>query len=294
MKKTLNLITALLLITAMVLPAFAISVSSVRQNGAPVVDVVVKETNKKDPANQETVKPEDITVVVTPLVEQEKASWATQQEIKAATESLNEGDLTQVQAVQEAVKALNALNAALKPGASIIKPGTIVKPVIPEAKPAVPAVKPATPAETVPGETIPAETMPAETAPAQYTEVKAEDLIVSEVFHVDASHTDVAITFEADGIRAGQFLMVMVFVDGQWQVLDFNDVEIVEDGKVRITFRQFGTVAFVVDKNEVEQYMAEDAEKAKLEKQNNGNKNHPNNNNKPNNNSGNKNNPGKK
>ena len=281
MKKTLNLITALLLITAMVLPAFAISVSSIRQNGAPVVDVVVKETNKKDPATQETVKPEEITVVVTPLVEQEKASWTTQQEIKAATESLNEGNLTQVQAVQEAVKALNELNAALKPGASIIKPGTIAKPVIPEAKPAVPA-------ETVPGETIPAETIPAETAPAQYTEVKAEDLIVSEVFHVDASHTDIAITFEAEGIRAGQFLMVMVFVDGQWQVLDFNDVEIVEDGKVRITFRQFGTVAFVVDKNEVEKYMAEDAEKAKLEKQNNGNKNHPNSN------SGNKNNPGKK
>lgn len=265
MKKMLNLITALLLITAMVLPAFAISVSSIRQNGAPVVDVVVKDTNKKDPANQETVKPEDITVVVTPLVEQEKASWTTQQEMKAATESLNEGDLTQVQAVQEAVKALNALNAALKPGASIIKPGTIVKPVIPEAKPAVPA-------ETIPGETIPAETIPAENTPVQYTEVKAEDLIVSEVFHVDASHTDIAITFEADGIRAGQFLMVMVFVDGQWQVLDFNDVEIVEDGKVRITFRQFGTVAFVVDKNEVEQYMAEDAEKAKLAKQTPGSK----------------------
>lgn len=236
MKKTLNLITALLLISALILPVFGISVSSVRQNGAPVVDNVKTENGT---ALQETV-----TVVVTPLVEQEKASWAVQQEIKAATESLNDGDLTQVPAVQEAVKALNELNAALKPGASIIKPGTIVKP-------AAPAVKPGTPEETT----------PAETAPVQYTEVKAEDLIVSEVFHVDASHTDVAITFDAEGIRAGQFLMVMVFVDGQWKVLDFNDVEIVEDGKVRITFRQFGTIAFVVDKNEVEQFMAQDSRK---------------------------------
>lgn len=225
MKKVWNLAIMLLLVTAMVLPVFAESVDSVRQQGAPTVLEV------------ETVEDEKVTVVVTPLAEQEKASWTVQQEIKTATKALNEGDLTKVKAVQEAVNALNELNAALQPGEAAVKPGT-------------PAPQPGTPAETIP----------------QQAEVKVENLVVSEVFHVDASHTNVAITFEAESIRTGQFLMVMVFVDGQWQVLDFDAVEIIEDGKVKITFERYGTVAFIVDQTEVEQFMAEDAAKEALVK----------------------------
>ena len=55
--------------------------------------------------------------------------------------------------------------------------------------------------------------------------------------------------------------MVMVFVDGQWKVLDFDAVEILEDGKVKIVFQQYGTVAFIVDKDEQAQYLAEQAKK---------------------------------
>ena len=187
MKKMLNLLMVLLLVVSMVLPVLAEETDSVRQNGAPTVAEVEDDT---------------MEVVVTPLIDMDKASWEVKQEMEAAAEALNEGDLTKVQGVQEAVQALNEMNAA-------------------EAA----------------GEETPAE-------------IKVEDLVVSEVFHVDASKPGVAITFQAEGIKAGQFLMVMVFVDGQWVVLDADAVEILEDGKVRIVFENYGTVAFVVDKNE--------------------------------------------
>lgn len=242
MRKVWNLFMAMLLITALVLPVCAAAVNSVRQPGAPVVSEV---ENKA------------VTVIVTPLVEQEKASWAVKQEIQTATKALNDGDLTKVQSVKEAVKALNELNASLKPGSAILKPGTIIQPV--------------TPAETVPAETVPGETLPVqEQETQQWTEIKVENLVVSEVFHVTADQTGVAVTFEAEGIRAGQFLMVMVFVNGEWKVMDFNAVEILEDGKVRITFDQYGTVAFIVDKDEQAKYQAEAALEAEQAKKNGG------------------------
>ena len=144
-------------------------------------------------------------------MDQDKASWEVKQEMQAAAESLGEGDLTQVQSVQDAVAVLNEKNAAEATG---------------------------------------------EEAPE---EIKAENLVVSEVFHVDANQAGVAITFEAEGIKAGQFLMVMVFVDGEWVVLDSEKVEILEDGKVRIIFENYGTVAFVVDKNEAAAAVAANA-----------------------------------
>lgn len=188
MKKVLNLFMVFLLITSMVLPVFATEIASVRQDGAPTV-------SKKE---------ETVDVVITPLVDQDKASWKVQQELKTATETLNEGDLTTLQSVQDAVQILNEQNA----GKSAAEQTT--------------------------------------------AEIKAEDLVVSEVFHVYASEKNIPITFDAEGIKVGQFLMVMVFVDGQWVVLDADAVEILEDGKVRITFENYGVVAFVVNKHEAE------------------------------------------
>ena len=196
MKKVLNLVLVALLVVSMILPVFAESAESVRQTGAPTVVEVEDKT---------------VTVTVTSLMDQDKASWEVKQEMQAAAESLGEGDLTQVQSVQDAVAVLNEKNAAEATG---------------------------------------------EEAPE---EIKAENLVVSEVFHVDANQAGVAITFEAEGIKAGQFLMVMVFVDGEWVVLDSEKVEILEDGKVRIIFENYGTVAFVVDKNEAAAAVAANA-----------------------------------
>jgi len=186
MKRMLNIFMVLLLAASTVLPAFAADTPSVRQNGAPTVIEV------SDKAAE---------VFVVPLMEKDKASWQVRQELDTSVEALHEGDLTQVQAVQDAVKALNE--------------------------------------QRVLGE---------EQAPA---EIKAEDLVVSEVFYVSATEKNLTGTFEVEGIKAGQFLMVMVFVNGEWVVLDADSVRILEDGKVCVAFREYGPVAFAVNKNEV-------------------------------------------
>lgn len=86
---------------------------------------------------------------------------------------------------------------------------------------------------------------------AALAENNPEKLAVSELFYVacdvceaDAEHT---ITFNAAGVKAGQFLMVMVFVDGEWVAVDAEKV-VVEDGKVTVTLEKLGPVAFVVEK----------------------------------------------
>lgn len=91
------------------------------------------------------------------------------------------------------------------------------------------------------------------TPTAEDPEIKAEDLVVSEVFHVIADRAGITVTFEAEGIKADQFLMVMIFVDGEWIVLDADAYEILEDGKIQIFFEHLGTVAFVVKKSEINQ-----------------------------------------
>ena len=52
-------------------------------------------------------------------------------------------------------------------------------------------------------------------------------------------------------MKQDDFLMVMCFVDGQWVILDADQVEILEDGTVNVTFTErVGTIAFVVEKTE--------------------------------------------
>lgn len=85
------------------------------------------------------------------------------------------------------------------------------------------------------------------------TPVKAENLVVRDLFHV-STQTAMnegdrrVITFQAEGLKKGDFLMVMVFVDGQWVILDEELVEITKDGEARITFPVLGPVAFVTEK----------------------------------------------
>ena len=47
------------------------------------------------------------------------------------------------------------------------------------------------------------------------------------------------------------FLMVMCYVDGEWVILEPDQVEIGEDGSVSVTFYEYvGTIAFVTEKSE--------------------------------------------
>lgn len=90
-------------------------------------------------------------------------------------------------------------------------------------------------------------------------DVKADDLVVRDLVNVTltqeyaedlalAGH-NITLNFKL-GMNPGDFLMVMCFVDGQWVILDADQVEILEDGTVNVTFReQIGTIAFVVERS---------------------------------------------
>ena len=89
------------------------------------------------------------------------------------------------------------------------------------------------------------------------TEVKAENLAVSELFHVELNAAaekalkkdgEITLTIKAEGIEKDQFLIVMVFVDGEWVVIDAENVEITKDGEVKVTIENVGPIAFVVEK----------------------------------------------
>lgn len=92
----------------------------------------------------------------------------------------------------------------------------------------------------------------AETLKEMKVDVKAENLVVRDVFHV-ALDKEIKegekqeITFKAEGLKKGDFLMVMVFVDGEWVILDAENVEITADGEVKVAFEQVGPVAFVTE-----------------------------------------------
>lgn len=83
--------------------------------------------------------------------------------------------------------------------------------------------------------------------------VKASDLVVRDLFHVAldkglANGEKKTITFKAEGIEKDSVLIVMVFVDGEWVVVDSKNVEITKAGQVKVTFDVVGPVAFVTTK----------------------------------------------
>lgn len=82
---------------------------------------------------------------------------------------------------------------------------------------------------------------------------KASDLVVRDLFYVAldkelAAGEEKTITFKAEGIEKDSVLIVMVFVDGEWVVIDSKNVEITKAGQVKVTFDTVGPVAFVTTK----------------------------------------------
>lgn len=90
-------------------------------------------------------------------------------------------------------------------------------------------------------------------------DLTVSDLVVCDLFHV-AVGEDVAQTIENGGSiilkfdlnrKADELLIVMVYVDGEWIVIDADKVEINEDGEVSVAFDvPLGPIAFVVQKTE--------------------------------------------
>ena len=93
----------------------------------------------------------------------------------------------------------------------------------------------------------------AQTLKEMKADVKVENLVVRDLFHVSldkelAAGEEKTITFKADGLKKTDFLLVMVYVDGEWVILDRDKVEITKDGQVKVTFDVVGPVAFVTEK----------------------------------------------
>lgn len=83
--------------------------------------------------------------------------------------------------------------------------------------------------------------------------VKASDLVVRDLFYVAldkelADGEEKTVTFKAEGVEKDSLLIVMVFVDGEWVVVDPENVEITKNGEVKVTFDVVGPVAFVTAK----------------------------------------------
>lgn len=90
------------------------------------------------------------------------------------------------------------------------------------------------------------------------TDLTAEDLVVRDLFYLELEkeleetlekEKEVAISFEVEGMEKDDFLMVMVFVDGEWVIVDAENVEFSEDEEVTVTFEAVGPIAFVTEKD---------------------------------------------
>ena len=90
------------------------------------------------------------------------------------------------------------------------------------------------------------------------TDLTAEDLVVRDLFYLELEkeleetlekEKEVAVTFEVEGMEKDDFLMVMVFVDGEWVIVDAENVEFSEDEEVTVTLEAVGPIAFVTEKD---------------------------------------------
>lgn len=92
------------------------------------------------------------------------------------------------------------------------------------------------------------------------SKLTADDLVVRDLVNVQLTEEyaqelakpdhSITLTFQMD-LEPDDFLMVMCYVDGEWVILEPDQVEIGEDGSVSVTFYgHVGTIAFVTEKSE--------------------------------------------
>lgn len=79
----------------------------------------------------------------------------------------------------------------------------------------------------------------------------ASNLVVRDLFYVAldkelAEGETKTVTFKAEGVEKDDVLIVMVFVDGEWVIVDADKVE-VDNGTVKVDFDVVGPVAFVTE-----------------------------------------------
>lgn len=224
MKKTIALLTAGVLAAAMITPALADSFTpSVEQKDAPVIVAPKNDTEiKVAVAIVEDEKIDDVikeipveAVQVTAVSNLEKAPKAVQEEMTKAYESISTAGSLE--------KAVPQLEEAVKEQIKVMQ----------EA-----AVAAAKPASTV-------------------KEVKAENLVIRDLIHIDLKpeylkqiDKEQSVRFCVDlKLEENAFLMVMVFVDGEWVIVSPENVRILPTGEAVVALNQLGPVAFIVEKD---------------------------------------------
>ncbi|MGM9584016.1 MAG: hypothetical protein ACI3V1_00540 [Faecousia sp.] len=78
--------------------------------------------------------------------------------------------------------------------------------------------------------------------------VDSSKLIVTDLFYADstASKKDETV-FVGTNYKQGDFLLVSVFVDGEWVVLDEDMVEITKDGSIVVGCKICGPICFITE-----------------------------------------------
>lgn len=249
MKKTIVLVLAFLIVSMLAIPAGAASFTpSVEQKGAPDLGTM-KDTSGKnvavivtDAEGKEILGAPTGSVKVTPLAEIKKATKEEQAVMNDAYQSLSnkKGLEAAAPALKEALAKINqALSEKLAQGATVPAPTEAAANAPTEA--AVPAPTEA-PADTV-----------------EVPNLTIGDLVVRDLVHVSVKNNVQKSMVEGGGVRLKfdmqmkpeEVLIVMVFVKGEWVVIDDEMVVIEEDGSVTVTFgNDLGPVAFVVPKTD--------------------------------------------
>lgn len=224
MKKTIAFLTAGVLAAAMVTPVLASSFTpSVEQKEAPVIVVPKDDSGIKvavaiveDGKIDNVVDPIPVEAVqVTAVSNLEKAPKAVQEEMTKAYESISTAGSLQkavpqlVEAVKEQVKVSQETAVAAGKAADSVK------------------------------------------------EVKVENLVVRDMVHIELKPEYLKQLDEKQNVRLcfdlklekDAFLMVMVFVDGEWVVVAPQNVRILPTGEAVVALNQLGPVAFIVEKD---------------------------------------------
>lgn len=229
MKKIFSILTAGALFVSTMSPVFAADgfTPSVEQKEAPVIVettdksgisvgaiIVGVEEIEEDWKEVSSVPVEAITV--TAISKIDEAPAAVKEEVTAAYNSISEAP-SLVEAVPQLVEAV---------------------------KEQVKVMQEAAAAAALPASTV--------------KDVKAEDLVVRDLVHIQISEEYMSELRDSNALKLSfdlkldedAFLIVMVFVDGEWVILPPENVKILPTGEAVVALEQLGTIAFIVEKGE--------------------------------------------
>lgn len=228
MKKIFTILTASALIAASIVPTLVAAdgfTPSVEQKEAPVIvettdksgisvgAIIVEVEDTNEDWNEVSSVPVE-AITVTAISRIDDAPAEVKEEVTAAYNSIAEAP-SLVEAVPQLVEAVKEQVKVMQEAAAAL------------------------PASTV-------------------KDVKAENLVVRDLIHIQMSEEYLSELKDSNALKLSfdlkleedAFLIVMVFVDGEWVILPPENVKILPTGEAVVALEQLGTIAFIVEKGE--------------------------------------------